>query len=62
MKSKKAKEVKPSEMGLHSKVRYILTPDGTTRPEQQLCIIRYAAYLFICLSPCVRLSLQTSWS
>ena len=62
MKTREAKALKPSEMGLHSKVRYVLTPDGATRPEQELCIIRYAAYLFICLSLCAQLSLQMNWS
>ena len=43
-KKRNAKAQKPSEMGLHSRVRYVIQPQGNNRTEQMRDIIDRAVY------------------
>ena len=62
MKKKETKALKPSEMGLHSKARFVFATHGQNRAEQKLCVIEHATNLFICLNPCDRMYRLTSRS
>lgn len=42
---KKVKALKPSEMGLHSTVRFTVKPEGENRSEQEQKIIDYVTSL-----------------
>lgn len=46
MRKTKQKAKKPSEMGLHSKARYVIYPQGSTRAEQAKDIIHQAVDLY----------------
>ena len=50
-KKRTAKALKPSEMGLHSRVRFVIHPQGNNRTEQMKDIIGRAVYLFYAVRP-----------
>lgn len=51
MKRKEAKALKPSEMGLHSKVRYNVVPQGANRTAQERSIAATAIGMHTALRP-----------
>ena len=51
MKRKETKALKPSEMGLHSTVRYTVVPQGANRTEQERSIVATAIGMHAALCP-----------
>ena len=51
MEKSEVKALKPSEMGLHSRVRFVIHPQGNNRTEQMKDIIGRAVYLFYAVRP-----------